>query len=319
MTDSEQSFSRQWAPRGGFATEAMSVPPRRSRRATEAVAWTVTVATSTIPVILWMQFTGRSPAWLPWAQVAVAALIGISSIWWVPARPLWRFALSMAILTVLVETMPQLASAVQPFAQAAGQPAFVSRMIVEQGAKLIGAAFMICLLLLLGLHRRQFYLSVGDLDARIRPVPLLGFPRADRWARFGLIWGVGIAAVLFAVEWLVFHPTGAQLVGMLPMIPAIVLFAALNAFSEEMTYRAPMIATLGPAVDARSALWQSAFFFGVAHYFGVPGGMMGAVAAIFMGWILGKAMIETRGLFWPWLIHVLSDIAIFTFIAMAMD
>jgi hypothetical protein len=33
-----------------------------------------------------------------------------------------------------------------------------------------------------------------------------------------------------------------------------------------------------------------------------------------MGWILGKGMVETRGLFWTWWIHFLSDSAIFTFI-----
>lgn len=34
-----------------------------------------------------------------------------------------------------------------------------------------------------------------------------------------------------------------------------------------------------------------------------------------MGWILGKAILETRGLFWAWCIHLLSDVVIFTFIA----
>jgi hypothetical protein len=29
-------------------------------------------------------------------------------------------------------------------------------------------------------------------------------------------------------------------------------------------------------------------------------------------------MIETRGLLWPWLIHMLADVAIFTFIALSL-
>jgi hypothetical protein len=37
-----------------------------------------------------------------------------------------------------------------------------------------------------------------------------------------------------------------------------------------------------------------------------------------MGLILGKAMLETRGLFWAWWIHFLSDVAIFSFLALAL-
>ena len=94
--------------------------------------------------------------------------------------------------------------------------------------------------------------------------------------------------------------------------------SALNAFSEEMTYRAPMLATLEPVVGGRHALWQAAVFFGVAHYFGIPGGLVGAVLSIFMGWMLSKAMLETRGLFWAWWIHFLSDVVIFSFIALGL-
>jgi ABC-type antimicrobial peptide transport system permease subunit len=85
-----------------------------------------------------------------------------------------------------------------------------------------------------------------------------------------------------------------------------------------MTYRAPMLATLEPVVGGRNALWQSAVFFGVAHYFGIPGGLIGAALSIFMGWILSKAMLETRGLFWAWWIHFLSDVVIFTFVAVGL-
>jgi membrane protease YdiL (CAAX protease family) len=102
------------------------------------------------------------------------------------------------------------------------------------------------------------------------------------------------------------------------MLPSILFYAALNAFAEEMTYRAPMLATLEPAVGSIQALWLSAAFFGIAHYFGTPGGAVGAALSVFMGWILGKAMIETRGLFWAWWIHFLADVVIFTFLGAAL-
>ncbi len=78
----------------------------------------------------------------------------------------------------------------------------------------------------------------------------------------------------------------------LSMLPSI-LYAALNAFNEEMTFRAPMLATLEPTGGSLHAWWMSAYFFGIAHYFGTPGGLAGAVLSIFMGWMLEKAMLET--------------------------
>jgi hypothetical protein len=39
------------------------------------------------------------------------------------------------------------------------------------------------------------------------------------------------------------------------------------------------------------------------------------VLASFLGWLLGKAMLETRGFFWGWFIHFLQDGLIFTFMA----
>lgn len=120
------------------------------------------------------------------------------------------------------------------------------------------------------------------------------------------------------VEIAIMRPDASQWRALLPMIPSILVYAALNAFSEEMTYRAPLLATLEPAVGSGHALWQTAVFFGVAHYFGVPGGLIGAALSIFMGWILSKAMLETRGLFWSWWIHFLSDVVIFCFIGMAL-
>ena len=84
------------------------------------------------------------------------------------------------------------------------------------------------------------------------------------------------------------------------------------------SFRSPMLATLEPVGGSRQALWMAAFFFGIGHYFGTPGGILGGIASIFMGWILGKAMVETRGFVWAWWIHFLSDFAIFTFLTLAL-
>jgi hypothetical protein len=156
------------------------------------------------------------------------------------------------------------------------------------------------------------------LHTPITPVRLLGFPKPDPWPRFGLQWGFYIAVALAVLQYFSLRPGGDLWLKLLPILPSILFYAALNAFNEEITYRAPMLATFEPVGGSRHALWMAAYFFGIGHYFGTPGGIAGGIASIFMGWILGKAMLETRGLFWAWFIHLLSDIAIYTFIALAL-
>lgn len=101
----------------------------------------------------------------------------------------------------------------------------------------------------------------------------------------------------------------------LPFLPLVFLFAAMNAYGEEMIYRASFLATLERVVGPRSALLITAAFFGVMHYFGMPYGVLGVAMSAFVGWLMGKAMLETRGFFWAWCIHFCLDLAAF-FIAM---
>jgi hypothetical protein len=48
---------------------------------------------------------------------------------------------------------------------------------------------------------------------------------------------------------------------------------------------------------------------------GVPYGLVGVGLAWFLGWILARSMLETRGLWWARLIHFLLDVSLFLFMA----
>ena len=54
----------------------------------------------------------------------------------------------------------------------------------------------------------------------------------------------------------------------------------------------------------------SGLVFGTVHYFGTPGGLVGVIVAGLLGWLLARSVLETRGLFWAWLIHFLQDLVI---------
>jgi len=291
--------------------------PQSSRNLT-ILAWGAIVVISAVPDIAESTLTGSVPAWLSFGKMGLMLGLAVAALIWKPLRPLRNFFIVMFAFYGLSELRSLVDFTLSPLQALFGNSVFDARMQAEQTGKLAVSLAMIVLLLLLGYKRRDFFLQRGDLRAPIEPVPLLGFPKPDPWTRFGLQWGIYIAAALAVLQYFSLRPGGDLFPKLLPILPSILFYAVLNAFNEEITYRSPMLATLEPVGGSRQALWMAAFFFGIGHYFGTPGGILGGIASIFMGWILGKAMVETRGFVWAWWIHFLSDFAIFTFLTLAL-
>jgi membrane protease YdiL (CAAX protease family) len=122
-------------------------------------------------------------------------------------------------------------------------------------------------------------------------------------------------ALLIILGFLAFSSLGSfSLSALIPALPMIVLLAMTNSFSEEMTYRAALLAPVHRILGPTQSILMTAAFFGIGHYYGIPPGILGVLATGFFGWLLGRSMLETKGLFWPWFIHVCGDIVIFSFI-----
>jgi hypothetical protein len=293
-------------------------PYPQSSRILTGIAWGVTALVSTLPDIVSMQLTGSIPAWSTYAKIGVLLVLALVAFVWKPLRPLRNFLIALFVFFGLFELRQRIDFTFSALQNLFGRSVFDVRMQAEQTGKLAVALGMIATLFVLGYKRKDFFLARGDLRTAIEPVPLLGFPKPDPWPQFGLQWGLYIAAALAVIQYFGLRPGSDVLVKVLPILPSILFYAGLNAFNEEITYRAPMLATLEPVSGSKHALWMAAYFFGISHYFGTPGGIVGGIASIFMGWILGKAMLETRGLVWAWWIHFLSDVVIFTFMSMAL-
>jgi len=102
------------------------------------------------------------------------------------------------------------------------------------------------------------------------------------------------------------------------LIPVAVLIAVINAFNEEFTLRAAPLSRLWFTLGKQQALMITTVFFGLGHFYGVPSGILGVLLSGFLGWFLGKSMLETKGFFWAWLIHFIPDVFIFTFFALSI-
>ena len=291
--------------------------PQSSRHLT-IYAWLTTILISVLPDIVWIELLHADPSRLTMVKMGLLLVLA-----WRPSfgnrcarcaiSSLCCWSSSAWLNCARASTSP--GPACRP---CSANSVFDARMQAEQTGKLAVSVGMIAHLFVLGYKRRDFFLTRGDLRAPIQPVPLLGFPKPDTLA------GLACSGLFTSpLPWpscstLACGRAATGMLKVVPVLPSILFYAALNAFNEEITYRAPMLATLEPVGGSRQALWMAAYFFGIAHYFGTPGGILGGIASIFMGWILGKGMLETRGLFWTWWIHFLSDVAIFTFLAAAL-
>jgi hypothetical protein len=295
-----------------------AVSTQQNNRSLIIFAWIIVALISALPDIAFSEITGSVPAWMLAAKLILLGVLAVASYFYKPIKPLHNYFLIMIAFFGLLELSSRINFTIPFLQNLFGANVFDQRMQAEQTGKLAVSVFMILILFVLGYKRKDIFLTRGNLKALITPVKLLGFPKPEPWTKFGLLWSFCIAAGLGVALYLGMRPSSSMFVNMLPFLPSIIFYAALNAFNEEMIFRAPMLATLEPVAGSLNALWMAASFFGISHYFGVPSGIPGAIASVFMGWILSKAMLETRGLFWSWWIHLLSDIVIFSFLTMGL-
>ena len=186
-------------------------------------------------------------------------------------------------------------------------------MPMEQALNLVVTMVVILFLLVLKKKPKAFFLAPGKLSAPAEAVKWLGIKQGDPWNPLGWILAGCISLGTLAFLVIAGHPSLKLLAQVVPFIPVILLCAALNAFNEEMTYKASFLSVLEDEVGRTHALLLMAAYFGILHFYGVPYGVIGVLLAAFLGWILGKSMLETRGMFWAWFIHFWQDVWIFSF------
>ena len=157
------------------------------------------------------------------------------------------------------------------------------------------------------------YFKVGKINAHILPAPQVGInPKpSDTWMNVGFNFLVVISLVTAGVIYFQSPTEGSISVKAFMLnLPTVVLFALCNAFVEESITRfAPIVLLKDKIADNHIAI-ISAFLFGFAHYWGSPGGVTGILVASFLGWLLAKSIIETKGIFWAFLIHFVQDVII---------
>lgn len=281
-----------------------------SRPVLLTIVWISTLLASALPDILWQEYMASQVVWLLRAKVALLSALVFLSFVWKPARPLRQYFI---ILLLLVGLMSQgVLNWIETTLQAITIPPFSPHMFAIQLRGLGVSFIMIAVLFLMKRRRSDFFLTKGQLDAPVE----LGITRRLKWSH--LAWLLSLCSVFGTLGYLVDagQPVSNMLMKALLLSPVVVLFAANNAFNEEIRYRSALIAPVHDVAGKQQAILLSAVFFGLAHYStGVPGGLVGVAMTAIFGWLAGKSMLETKGFFWPWFMHFWGDAAIFLFIA----
>jgi membrane protease YdiL (CAAX protease family) len=280
------------------------------------IAWAVILVASLLPQILFRELTGSIPGWVFWAKVGLLGSGLLVSLVWRKLRPLGLFFLVLLAFFVLSRGVGQVFTMLGYTTWLEGTSPFIRSVGEVQITRFVTATLMVLLMLVVLRRRERFFFVRGKLDAYAAPIPLIKTPPTT-WRILGpAIAGAMCLGLLVFIFVFGRPPSLAVLPAVIPLLPFILLFAAVNAYGEEMLYRAPLLAALESPVGAANALLMTAVFFGIDHFYGVPYGVLGVLMSFIPGYLMGKAMLETRGFFWAWFIHLCMDIVIFFMMAL---
>lgn len=281
-------------------------------------AWISTLLLSKLPLVIARDVLGTDIPWITSVWLGIAALLFVATFAWHSLKPLRAYfiVLSVIYLWTAIDAFIRGMAVWQNLMT--GQPEVVM-IFGDRILLLLNALLVIAMLFLIGVKRKDIFLAIGNLNAPVGGEVVAYQRRRLSWSVLGPVVAILLGGLFFA--FLVSQtPAGlSNISAMLPWLPLILLSAAINAFGEEVTYRAATLGTLLPAIGPRHALWMTSLWFGLGHYYGsFPSGPVGLVQSGLLAMLMGKAMLDTRGLGWSWIIHMTIDTVIYIFIAMTM-
>lgn len=282
-------------------------------------AWGLILLISDLPDVLWNAVTGEVPGWLFWGKIGALGAVLALCLLWKRLRPLWQFASVMLVFYLALEITGRIRNG--DWWQTTFNSTNVSFGWGFFGIFLLDTIVALTVLLTLWLihrSRRAFFLVKGQLDAPIEPVRWLGIGKDGSWKFFGWFFAVCAMIGIAIPTILALQPSGEVLLKAASLLPVVILCAAINAFNEEAYFRLSLLSTLSNVIGKTHALLISIFIFGMAHWlYGSPPGLVGFALTGFLAFLMGKSILETKGLFWAWFIHLLPDIVIFASYAIA--
>ncbi len=192
------------------------------------------------------------------------------------------------------------------------QNSVVDYQIKFQSLQLVLTAIVLLLVYLLNPENFARFFRMGDVNAHISKITWLGVTGNETWLEIVLTLGLYITLGTAIFMFFQLKKAGVDYryfwFSLLWSIP----FSMANAFSEEAIFRIGIVSPLYGIFSVSVIILISGVVFGVPHYFGMPSGIIGALMAGFLGWLLAMSLVETQGLLIAWAIHFAQDVVIIT-------
>jgi membrane protease YdiL (CAAX protease family) len=290
------------------ATSGNSDPYRR------LLAWGAVIAT-TLPEIIWQESGHKISFWFTAIESVLIVAAALAALTFPRTRDLTRFLLAVAVLNFAWGFIAPALAGLPSVRAITDHASWGARLFLCRSFTLSGAVLVSLTLVGSGITRRDLFLCWGHPGAPAQAIPFLGLRKPVSWAWLGPIFILVFALVLSPYLYLTVHPNFSVSERIFRTFPWSLAVATLNAASEEFQFRSVLLAHLRGLFRPAETILLTAVFFGLGHYYGQPSGPLGALMAGFAGWIWARSMIETRGGVWAFLIHLVQDIVIFTFLA----
>ncbi len=279
------------------------------------IVWGITLLVSGLGEFIFRVISGSTPSLLFWAkEVVLLVVLGISFFVSL-LKPLRKY-LVVLILLLAAYRLVSLAYSMPVWQERFGQMAWLVGTASIRILVVVISFIIMGALLLMGLHRKDFFFTKGKLDAPADGVRWLGLKEGTPWTKFAHLFTLIVFLVLLVI---LVYTTKVPLrlaATSLLWLPMFVFIAGINSFGEELGIRAPMLATIHPVIGKNQAMLLTAVYFGLLHLDSWPAGAVWAIETGFLAWILAKSMLETRGSLLAWLIHLIVDIPVYAFMAM---
>ena len=293
-----------------------------SKKQQLGLIWSMILVASPIGIIPWRTLGLEEPFWLPWIHGSILLFLLLTTLFYEPFKPIRRFAAIISILFFMgfgggwSWGLIGFIRASEAWVVWMAEGPIIATNLSLHLLRLTPAFVILAFLLISGRNRHDFFLETGDIHATVEPSRLLNTKGHESWKKLVAIFTVifvsvtviflmgnyGLDLDVFAANWY--------------LIPVAILIAAINGFNEEFSLRAAPLSEIESTVGKNSALIATSTYFGLGHYYGIPNGIIGVLLSGFLGWFLGKNMLETRGFFMAWFVHFLIDIPIFLFLIM---
>jgi membrane protease YdiL (CAAX protease family) len=195
------------------------------------------------------------------------------------------------------------------------QNSVVDYQIKFQSLQLVLTAIALLLVYFLNPENFARFFRMGDVNAHISKIAWLGVTGKETWLEISTSIGLFITLGTGIFMFFQLKKAGVQTSEVLKSSEVLVwaiLFSATNAFSEEAIFRIGIVSPLYGIFSVSVIILISAVVFGAPHYFGMPSGIVGALMAGFLGWLLALSLVETQGLLIAWTIHFAQDVVIIT-------